>query len=401
MAAPRAAERARHAAHLGHHPGAAGAALRLHGPEHPAAAARRAAAERDPPGGLRPPFRQQDRRLPMASTRQTSFFPAAPSRRALGLGAAALLACAALPLQAQDAGGYPNRMIRIIVPNPAGGTSDVLGRLLARELGEVFKQSVIVENKAGGNGHIGAAFVAKSAPDGYNLLLLDMSVLTIGPSVLPQLGYDPARELTPVAIPAYSPHLLVVRQDLPARNIDELAAYARTSGRPPSFGTPLASISQLAGILLAQDRGFAFNVIGYKGGAQALADLAGGQIDTAMASVLATNPLVHSGKIRAIAVTSAQPFAAAPGVPTVASQIPNFVTGSWQGLMAPSGTPPAVLDKLQSAVRAIVARPDIGKRLQELGSEPSDMNRQQIAAWMQAETARWGKVVRENNVKAE
>jgi len=335
---------------------------------------------------------------------ETSTTPSAPTlfRRALlGMAAAAMLAGASLPAHAQDAASYPNKMIRITVPNPAGGTSDVLGRLLAKELGEMFKQPVIVENKAGGNGNIGAAFVAKSAPDGYNLLLLDMSVLTIGPSVVAQLPYNPQKDLTPIAIPAYSPHLLVVRNDLPVKNIDELAAYAKKSGKPLSFGTPLASISQLAGILLAQDRGFEFNVIGYKGGAQALADLAGGQIDSAMASVIATNQLVQGGKVKAIAVTSAKPFAATPGVPTVASQIPNFVTGSWQGLLAPANTPPAVLDKLQDAVQRIVTRPEFAKRLQELGSEPSAMNRQQITEWMRTETTRWGKVVKDNNIKAE
>ncbi|WPB58289.1 tripartite tricarboxylate transporter substrate binding protein [Xylophilus sp. GOD-11R] len=321
-------------------------------------------------------------------------------RTLLCLAASALAAMPAAPAFAQDPAAYPSRMIRIIVPNPAGGTSDVLARILAKELGEQFKQSVIVENRAGGNGHIGAAFVAKAPPDGYNLLLLDMSNLTIGPSVM-QLTYQPLKELTPITMPAYSPHLLVVRNDLPVKNLDELAAYAKKTGKPPSFGTPLASISQLAGIVLAQGLGFEFNVIGYKGGAQALADLAGSQIDSAMASVLASNPLVQGGKVRAIAVTSAKPFAATPGIPTVASQIPDFVTGSWQGLMAPAGTPPAVLDKLQSAVRAIVARPEIAKRLQELGSEPSDMTREQMAAWMQSETTRWAKVVKDNHIKAE
>ncbi|MDM0021126.1 Bug family tripartite tricarboxylate transporter substrate binding protein [Variovorax saccharolyticus] len=337
-----------------------------------------------------------------AQTSITQSAPAKARRALLGMAAAAMLAGgASLPVRAQDAASYPSRMIRITVPNPAGGTSDVLGRLLAKELGEMFKQPVIVENKAGGNGQIGAAFVAKSAPDGYNLLLLDMSVLTIGPSVVAQLPYNPQKDLAPITIPAYSPHLLVVRNDLPVKNIDELAAYAKKSGKPPSFGTPLASISQLAGILIAQDRGFEFNVIGYKGGAQALADLAGGQIDSAMASVVATNQLVQGGKVKAIAVTSAKPFAATPGVPTVASQIPNFVTGSWQGLLAPANTPPAVLDKLQDAVQRIVTRPEFAKHLQELGSEPSAMNRQQIAEWMRTETQRWGKVVKDNNIKAE
>lgn len=317
----------------------------------------------------------------------------------LGLAATALLACGTGMGHAQD-GAYPNKMIRITVPNPAGGTSDVLARLLAKELGEVFKQPIVVENKAGANGHIGASFVAKSAPDGYNLLLLDMSVLTIGPSVMQQLNYQPLKDLTPVAMPAYSPHLLVVRNDLPVKNIDELAAYSKKSGKPISFGTPLASISQLAGIQLAQHKGFEFNVIGYKGGAQALADLAGGQVDSAMASVLATQPLVQGGKVKAIAVTSAAPFAAAPGVPTVASQIPDFVTGSWQGLLAPAGTPAPVLDKLHTAVRNVVNRADIRKRLQELGSEPSDMGRQQITDWMQTETQRWGKLVKEHNIQA-
>ena len=336
-----------------------------------------------------------------AETSTSQSAPTLARRTLLGLAAATMLAGASLPVHAEDAASYPSKMVRIIVPNPPGGTSDVLGRLLAKELGDMFKQTVIVDNKAGGNGQIGAAFVAKSAPDGYTLLLLDMSVLTIGPSVVPQLSYNPQKDLTPIAIPAFSPHLLVVRQDLPVKNIDELAAYAKKSGKPVSFGTPLASISQLAGILLAQDRGFEFNVIGYKGGSQALADLAGGQIDSAMASVVATNPLVQSGKIKAIAVTSAKPFSATPGVPTVASQIPNFVTGSWQGLLAPANTPPAVLDKLHEAVQRIVARPEFARHLQELGSEPTTMTRQQIAEWMRTETQRWGKVVKDNNIKAE
>jgi len=324
------------------------------------------------------------------------------TRRALfgGLAAAALLA-AGLPAQAaEDAASYPSKPIRIIVPNPPGGTSDVLARLLSKELSESLKQPVIVENKAGGNSQIGAAFVAKAAPDGYTLLLLDMSGLTIGPSVV-ALNYNPLKELTPVAMPGFSPHMLVVRNDLPVKNIDELAAYAKKSGKPISFGTPLASISQLAGILLAQKMGFEFNVIGYKGGSQALADLAGGQIDSAMASVIATNTLVQGGKVKAIAVTSAKPFAATPGVPTIASQIPDFVTGSWQGLMAPANTPPAVLDKLQDAVQRIVNKPDFAKRLQELGSEPSNMTRQQMAQWIQTESQRWGKMVKDNNIKAE
>ncbi|MBB3178715.1 tripartite tricarboxylate transporter substrate binding protein [Variovorax sp. Sphag1AA] len=337
-----------------------------------------------------------------AETSTIPFVPAMARRALLGIAAAAMLAGATLPVHATDAAAnYPSKMIRIIVPNPPGGTSDVLGRLLAKELGDTFKQTVIVDNKAGGNGHIGAAYVAKSAPDGYTLLLLDMSVLTIGPSVVAQLTYNPEKDLAPIAIPAYSPHLLVVRKDLPVKNIDELAAYAKKSGKPVSFGTPLASISQLAGILLAQNRGFEFNVIGYKGGSQALADLSGGQIDSAMASVVATNQLAQSGKVKAIAVTSAKPFAATPGVPTVASQIPDFVTGSWQGLLAPANTPPAILDKLQAAVQKIVAQPEFAKHLQDLGSEPSPMTRQQIAEWMRAESQRWGKVVKDNNIKAE
>ncbi|MEG3061764.1 MAG: tripartite tricarboxylate transporter substrate binding protein [Comamonas sp.] len=323
-------------------------------------------------------------------------------RTVLGLSTAVLLGAMAAPAFSQEpVASYPSKPIRIVVPNPPGGTSDILARSLAKELGEMLKQNIIVENKAGGNSHIGASYVAKSAPDGYNLLLLDLSVLTIGPSVVPKLSYSPQKELTPIAIPAYSPHLLVVRNDLPAKNLDELTAYAKKSGTPLSFGTPLASISQLAGIMIAQDRGFEFNVIGYKGGAQAMADLAGGQIDSAIASVVATKALVQGSKIKAIAVTSARPFAATPGVPTVASQIPDFVTGSWQGLLAPANTPAPILDKLQDAIQRIVARPEFAKHLQELGSEPSAMTRQQITQWLRSETQLWGKVVKDNNIKAD
>lgn len=314
--------------------------------------------------------------------------------------AAALCLPALLPTEAlaDAAADYPNQAIRIVVPNPAGGTSDVIARLLAKELHESWGQSVVVDNRAGGNGHIGAGGVARSKPDGYSLLLLDMSVLTLASSVMPSLNYDPMKDLAPISIAAYSPHLLVVRQDMPVSNLQELAAYAKEKGEPISFGTPLAAISQLAGLQIAESLGFEFNVIGYKGGAQVMQDLAGSQVDSGMASVIATYPLVQSGKIKALAVTSAQPFATTPGIPTVAQDIPQFVSGSWQGLLAPAGTPEPILAKLEAEIQRILAKPEVLAKLRELGSEPVPMPRADIGKWMSDEESRWGEVVKKHNV---
>jgi tripartite-type tricarboxylate transporter receptor subunit TctC len=317
-------------------------------------------------------------------------------RRVLAGAALLAAACAALPGVAAT---YPDKPVRIIVPNPAGGASDVLARLLAKELNAVWHQPVVVENRAGANGNIGAAFVAKADPDGYTLLMMDMSSLAISPSLYPDLNYSPSKDLAPVAIVAYSPHILVVRNSLPVSNVRELAAYAKAHPGQLNFGETPGAITHLAGIVLADKEGFSWNYVGYKGGAQVLSDLAGGQIDAAMNSFLATYPLVKGGKIKLLAVASPQRFSQIPDTPTIAETVPGFVTGSWQGLMTTAGTPPGVIDKIHRDIETVLAKPQVLKQFADLGSEPVRKTPAEVGAWMAEQTAYWGKVVRDANIK--
>lgn len=323
-------------------------------------------------------------------------------RRAISI---ASIACATLPwtvapCAAQEpATSYPNKPIRIVVPFAAGGASDVLARILGKRLTETWGQPVVVENKTGGNAQIGAALVAKSEPDGYTLLVVDMSAMTMTPTMMTSLTYNPEKDLTPVSILAYSPHILVVADRLPVKTFDEFLAYARAQKEPMSFGSPLGAAPHLAGVLLAQREGLQFNFIGYKGGAQVLTDLAGGQIDVTMNSFLATYPMARNGAYRLIAVASPGRFAPIPDTPAMAERIPGFVTGSFQGMMAPTATPPAIIEKLNMELARIVREPEIVKQFADLGSIPIDKSPAELRAWVAGETVYWRRVIEEGNVR--
>lgn len=314
---------------------------------------------------------------------------------------AALGAALALPLgAAQAAPDYPAKPVRIVVPNPAGGASDVVARLIAQKLGDEWGQPVVVENRAGANGNIGAMLVAKAEPDGHTLLLMDQGSLAISPSLY-TLQYSPTRDLAPVSIVAYSPHILVVRKDLPVSNVEELVAYAKANPGKLNLGVTPGAITHLAGVLMAQRKAFTWNYVGYKGGSQVLSDLAGGQIDAAINSFLATYPLVKSGNIKLVGVASPERYAPIPDTPTLAESVPGFVTGSWQGLLAPAGTPPDIVAKIHADIARIVARPDVRARLAELGSEPVEKTPAEFADWLREQTDYWAKVVRDNAIKLE
>lgn len=321
-----------------------------------------------------------------------------PSRRKAlrALAAAGLsLLCGAASAAQSD---WPAKPVRIIVPNPAGGASDVLARLLAKELTEIWGQPVLVENRSGANGNIGATLVARSEPDGYTLLMMDLSSLAISPSLYPDLGYSPSRDLAPVSFVAYSPHILVVRNTLPVANLQELTAYAKAHPNTLNYGETTGAITHLAGVVLAQKQGFTWNTIGYKGGAQVLSDLAGGQIDATMNSFLATYPLVKAGKIKMLGVASPTRFSLIPDTPTLAETVPGFVTGSWQGLMTTAGTPAERLDKIHRDIDTVLAKPEMRKQLAELGSEAVRKPRAELGQWLAEQTSYWGQVVRDANI---
>jgi tripartite-type tricarboxylate transporter receptor subunit TctC len=301
--------------------------------------------------------------------------------------------------QTNAAANFPERQVRIVVPFPAGGASDIVTRLFAKELGETWKQTVLVENKPGASGHLGGQYVANAKPDGHTLLIADMSTFTMSPALMPGLSYNPGKELTPVVIATFSPHILVVKNQLPVNTFDEFIAYAKAQKYPLTQGATLGTASHLAGVVMSQSLGFEINFIGYKGGAQVVSDLAGGQIDSTLNSFLATYGMVKAGNFKLLAVASPKRFSQIPETPAISERVPNFVTGSFQGMMTTAGTPPAIIEKINAEVQRIAATPEVQKRLVELGSEAVILSPKELQQWMVEQTAFWGKVIQQNNIK--
>lgn len=310
-----------------------------------------------------------------------------------------VLALLAMPAAAQ---GYPVKPIRIVVPFPAGGTSDVLARMIGQKMTESWGQAVVVENKPGSNGNLGADAVAKAAPDGYTLVLMDVGNLVISPALY-KLPFNVEKDFAPVAMVGYSPHLLVVSSQIPANNTGELIAYAKAQKGKINFAAAagMGSAPHLAGVVFAQRSGIEWGYVPYKGGAQAMTDLIGGQVDVTFNGMVATYPHVKSGKIKLIALSSARRHPDLPNVPTVSESIPGFLTGSWQGLLAPAGTPKAVVDKIHAEVMRITALPEVRDRLSTLGAEPSAMTPTEFASWLRSEIPAMAKIVKDEKITVE
>ena len=324
--------------------------------------------------------------------------------RVLRTGFSGLLACAALlSAPIAHAQAYPNKPVRIIVPYPPGGTSDILARSLGQKLGESLGQTIVVENKPGANGNLGADLVAKSPPDGYTLLLADIGALAISPSLY-KLSFDPATDFSPVTMVAYSPHILVVHPSVPVNNAKELITLAKSKPGKLNFAaSSVGSAPHLAGIDFAAKAGVDWAYIPYKGGAQAITDMAGGQADVMFNGMLATYPHVKSGKLKILAVSSSKRMSAIPDVPTVAEAagLPNFQTGSWQGVLAPPGTPKEIIARLSTEITKILNTPDMKERLEVQGAEVSTNTPEQFSSFIRDEKARWAQVVKTANLKLE
>ncbi len=301
-----------------------------------------------------------------------------------------------------QAQAWPAKPLRIVVPFPAGGTSDVLARLVGLKLSESLGQPVVVDNKPGSSGNLGADMVAKAAPDGHTLLLTDVGNLSISPSLY-KLPFNLGADFSPVAMVAYSPHLLVTSNQVPANTTQELIEWVKSQKGKANFAAAagMGSATHLAGVLFAQRAGLDWGYVPYKGGAQAMTDLIGGQVDLTFNGMVATYPHVKSGKIKLIAVSSAKRNATLGEVPTVGETLPGFMTGSWQGLLAPAGTPQPVVDKLNGEVKRIMALPDIKARLQTLGAEPYEMSPPQFKEWLASEVKSMAKVVKDGKVTVE
>ena len=298
---------------------------------------------------------------------------------------------------------WPSKTMKVIVPYPPGGTSDILARALAPGITAALGQAVIIENKPGATGNVGADFVAKSPSDGYTLLLGDIGSLAISPSVFATLPFDPVKDFAPVVMIAYSPHLLAVHPSVPAKDVKELIALARAQPNSLNFAVSgIGGANHLAGVDFAMRSGIQWTYIPYKGGSQAITDVIGGQAQVLFNGMLATYPYVKDGKLKVLAISSAKRFAAAPEIPTVAeSGMPGFETGSWQGIVAPAGTPAEVVNKLHATVTAILATPEMKDRLDKAGAEVRPQTPAQFGAFIRDEKTRWAKVVKESGAKFE
>jgi tripartite-type tricarboxylate transporter receptor subunit TctC len=320
------------------------------------------------------------------------------NRRQALLSAAATLAAPAVLAQAS---AWPARPLRIVVPYPPGGSSDIIGRSIANLLADALKQSVIVDNKPGANGNLGADFVAKAPPDGYTVLLCDVGALAISPSVYAHLSFDPSKELHGVSMLAYSPHLLVVHPSLPVSNLKELVAYSKQ--KDLNFAVSgTGGATHLAGVALQRAVGARWEYVPYKGGSQAIQDTVAGQTQVMMNGMLATLPHVQSGKLKLLAVSKGTRMPLIGDVPTIAEQgVPGFETGTWQGVLAPKGTPEAIVQRLNTELVRAIRNPEVRARLAGQGAEVVTMSPAEQDRFFEKERSRWAKVVAEAGIKAE
>ncbi len=315
-------------------------------------------------------------------------------------GLAAICAAVFLTAPAHAQTAYPAKPIRIVVPFAPGGTSDILARSIGQKLTDAWGQPVIVENRAGANGNVGADFVAKAAPDGYTMLLSDVGALSINPSVYPNMPYDPVKDFAPVIMVSYSPHVLGVHPSVPVNNIRELIDYAKANPGKMNFANSgTGGAPHLAAIAFAQRTGIQWTYIPYKGGSQAVADVAAGQANVIMNGMLATYPTVKSGRIRGLAVSSAQRIASAPELPTIAEMLPGFETGSYQGLLAPAGTPRDIVARVNAEITKILATQDMRDRLAAQGTEVRSGTPESLGTFISSEKTRWAQVIKESGVK--
>src|SRR5665647_1547502 len=303
-----------------------------------------------------------------------------------------------------SAQSYPTKLIHLVVPYPAGGPLDIMARAIGQKLTEAWKQPVVVDNRAGAGGNIGADFVAKSAPDGYTLLMGAVATHAINPTLYGKMPYDPVKDFAPVALVAQVPNILVVNPSVPARSVRELIELARARPGYLNFGSgSTGSTGHLAGELFNTMAGVKMVHIPYKGAAPAMADLLAGQVQLMFDNLASALPHVKAGKLRALAVTTLARSPAMPDLPTIAeSGLPGFDLSTWFGLLVPAGTPPEIVAKLNAeVVRALNAK-DMRERLEKMGAEPPANNTpERFAAFIRTEAAKYAKVVKDSGAKVE
>lgn len=312
---------------------------------------------------------------------------------------AVLASALALPAVAR-AQNFDHTM-RIIIPFAPGGTSDIIARLIGPELTRVLGQSVVVENRTGASGNIAIDHVAKAAPDGHTMLLTDVGILATAPSLFQRLPFDVARDLAPVTMLIYAPYILAINPRVPANNAAELEAFAKANPQRVNVAhSGIGSANHLTALMLAQHWGVELTQVPYRGGAAALTAVAGGEAQLIVNGATATQPYAVNGQLRAIAVTGAQRLAALPDVPTFAQlNYPAPDNGTWQGVLVPAGSPPALVARLDAALREVLAVPAVRDRLASIGGEVRAEGAAPFRTWLARETGVWGGIIRANNIR--
>lgn len=306
-----------------------------------------------------------------------------------------LAAGLALPAGAQS---YPAKPIRVVVPFPPGGPTDIVTRLIAPKMAASLGQQVVVENRGGAGGAIGTEQVAKSAPDGYTIIMGTIGGLAIAKSLNPKLGYDTLRDLAPITQSVSVTSVLVVHPSVPAKNVRDLLALAK-KGKLNYASSGNGTITHLAGELLKLMGKVDITHVAYKGGAPALVALVSGEVDMSYENSLIITPHIKSGKVRGLAVTSAKRSALLPDLPTVGETLPGYSASGWYGLLAPAGTPKPVITRLHAeAVKALRA-PDVVDKLSSQGAEPVASSPEEFAAFIGSETEKWANLVKVANMR--
>jgi tripartite-type tricarboxylate transporter receptor subunit TctC len=326
--------------------------------------------------------------------------PLAPVRVAL----CALLALAAVAVAPGAAAqSYPSRAVKLVVPFPPGGPLDATGRLVAQKLTDAWGQPVVVENKPGAGGNIGADLVAKSAPDGYTILLGALSTHAINPTLYPNMPYDAVKDFAPITLLATTPNVLVVNPSLPVSSVKELIAYAKANPGKLAFGSGSnGSAGHLAGELFKVETGTDVIHVPYKGAAPAMQGLLAGDVQFMFDNLASATPQVKAGKLKALAVTTARRSPLAPDLPTMTEAgLPGFDITTWYGLMAPAGTPSAIVAKWNAEVTRILNAPDVKERLAAQGAEAAPMTPDQFAAFIKAEIPKYARVIKASGAKVD
>ena len=305
-------------------------------------------------------------------------------------------------LAQSSAATFPDKPLKIVVTFTTGGAPDILARLIGQQLTTAWSQPVVVDNKPGAGGNTGADFVAKAAPDGYTIVVGTVGTHSINGALYSKMPYDMVKDFTPITLIATTPNMLVINNDVPAKNLKDFIALGKKEGKMAFASSGSGTSIHVSGELFKTMTGIDMVHVPYKGRATAIPDVLGGRVTMMFDNMPSSLALVREGKLRALGVTSSTRSPAAPDIPTIAeSGLPGFDAVSWFALFAPANTPKPIIDKLQAEVRRILKTPDIAKRLADNGLDPVASTPEELALYQKSEIIKWAKVVKDSGAKAD